>query len=227
MSEPYWAALGGGSVDYKGAWAAGTAYAPGDVVRHGGVDYLAVNPSTGVDPGVATGIAPPQTMELIVEKDLAASKEFTSIPQTYDHLRLVMRARSTGAVQAEPCYLRFNDYTDANYDDAGFLVNNGAFVNRQVLAQDKLYAATLSAGTALASWFGSVELLIPGYTDSFPKSLLGRSLSSDATLPTLFHESIAGIWRYGIAVTKITLIPGGGAFAANSKAWLYGIRGAP
>jgi len=57
MSEPYWAALGGGSVDYKGAWAAGTAYAPGDVVRHNGVDFIAVNPSTGVDPGVATGVA--------------------------------------------------------------------------------------------------------------------------------------------------------------------------
>jgi hypothetical protein len=59
MSEPYWAALGGGSVDYKGAWAAGTAYAPGDVVRSGGVDYLAVNPSTGVNPGVATGLTVP------------------------------------------------------------------------------------------------------------------------------------------------------------------------
>jgi len=55
VSEPYWAALGGGSVDYKGAWAAGTAYAAGDVVRYNGVDYLAVNPSTGVDPGVAVG----------------------------------------------------------------------------------------------------------------------------------------------------------------------------
>jgi len=59
MSEPYWAALGGGSVDYKGAWAAGTAYAPGDVVRYAGVDFIAVNPSMGVNPGTATGIVIP------------------------------------------------------------------------------------------------------------------------------------------------------------------------
>jgi len=60
MSEPYWSALGArtgtGGVDYKGAWAAGTSYLPGDVVRHNGIDFLAVNPSTGVDPGLALGI---------------------------------------------------------------------------------------------------------------------------------------------------------------------------
>ena len=56
MSEPYWSALGGGAVDYEGAWNPATAYAPGDVVRHNGIDYLAVNPSTGVNPGTATGL---------------------------------------------------------------------------------------------------------------------------------------------------------------------------
>jgi hypothetical protein len=58
MSEPYWSALGGYGVDYEGVWSAAKVYAPGDVVRHNGVDYLAVNPSTGVNPGVASGIAP-------------------------------------------------------------------------------------------------------------------------------------------------------------------------
>jgi len=40
----------GGSIDYENAWAAGTAYTPGDVVIHNGVEYIAVNPSTGQTP---------------------------------------------------------------------------------------------------------------------------------------------------------------------------------
>jgi hypothetical protein len=55
MSEPFWVPLGGAGVDYKGAWAAGTQYQPGDVVRQNGVDYLAVNPSLGTEPSPAVG----------------------------------------------------------------------------------------------------------------------------------------------------------------------------
>jgi hypothetical protein len=55
MTEPNWVALGapGGAVDYVGGWVAGTTYKAGDVVRHNGIDYLAVNPSTGQTPPVA------------------------------------------------------------------------------------------------------------------------------------------------------------------------------
>jgi len=42
-------------IDYEGPWAAGTAYTPGDVVNHNGVEYLAVNPSTGQEPPEASG----------------------------------------------------------------------------------------------------------------------------------------------------------------------------
>ena len=43
-------AMSGGGVDYIGTWGAGTAYKKGDVVRHNGIDYLAVNDSTGQTP---------------------------------------------------------------------------------------------------------------------------------------------------------------------------------
>ena len=82
MSEPYWSALGAragaGVVDYEGVWAAGTAYVPGDVVRHDGVDYLAVNPSTGVNPGAATGLelpAPPPSPHYPLDSETEASTD--------------------------------------------------------------------------------------------------------------------------------------------------------
>ena len=62
MSEPTWELLGGGGVVggpivYVGNWAAGTAYQPGQVVSYNGVDYLAVNPSTGQIPPAASPLA--------------------------------------------------------------------------------------------------------------------------------------------------------------------------
>ena len=45
------------SVDYENVWAAGTAYQAGDVVSHNGVDYLAVNPSTGSTPPAVAGVS--------------------------------------------------------------------------------------------------------------------------------------------------------------------------
>lgn len=52
----YLPASTGGAVDYENAWAAGTPYSAGDVVVYDGVQYLAVNPSTGQTPPVpATG----------------------------------------------------------------------------------------------------------------------------------------------------------------------------
>jgi hypothetical protein len=55
MSEPFWTPLGGQPVDWEGAWAAGTQYAPGDVVTYNGISYLAVNPSLGSPPSIVVG----------------------------------------------------------------------------------------------------------------------------------------------------------------------------
>lgn len=56
MSEPYWTPLYSQPVDYEGTWAAGTTYAPGDVVVYNGVYYLAVNPSLGTPPPSAVSV---------------------------------------------------------------------------------------------------------------------------------------------------------------------------
>ena len=44
---------GGGAVDYENVWNASVAYQAGDVVTYNGIDYLAVNPSTGQTPPAA------------------------------------------------------------------------------------------------------------------------------------------------------------------------------
>jgi hypothetical protein len=66
-------------VDYEGAWSAAIAYQAGDVVNHNGVEYLAVNPSTGQTPpsaGIALVTAlpgsPQDGLEVILTDSLTA-----------------------------------------------------------------------------------------------------------------------------------------------------------
>ena len=47
----------GGGVKYENAWAAPTAYKQGDVVIHNGVEYIAVNDSTGQTPPAVPGLS--------------------------------------------------------------------------------------------------------------------------------------------------------------------------
>ena len=61
MSEPAWVPLGGavgGDVVYEGAWSNTVTYQPGDVVTYQGVQFLAVQPSTGQTPPVAVAGIP-------------------------------------------------------------------------------------------------------------------------------------------------------------------------
>jgi hypothetical protein len=56
---------GGSSIEYENAWAAGTPYLAGDVVIHNGVEYLAVNPSTGDEPAPAAAASPVGVIPLV------------------------------------------------------------------------------------------------------------------------------------------------------------------
>jgi hypothetical protein len=61
----YLPAGGSGAVDYENAWAAGTAYTPGDVVIHNGIEYIAVNPSTGQTPPPSPAVAGATVIPLV------------------------------------------------------------------------------------------------------------------------------------------------------------------
>lgn len=65
------AAGGGGGADYEGAWAVGTPYVQGDVVLYNGVEYLAVNPSTGQTPPAPA--APPAVLAIPLVTSLPVS----------------------------------------------------------------------------------------------------------------------------------------------------------
>jgi hypothetical protein len=152
------------------------------------------------------------------------SFSFTSIPQTYKDLMLVMHSRENAAAYYGNVWFKLNG-VGTNYAEGGSYTNgsnNGAFLGDRT---DYWYKNNyISAASATANAFGPSSFYIPNYTSAFYKMYSGHSVGTNAaSSPTNTRQGIAsGVWANTAAVTSITIIAGGD-FIAGSTATLYGI----
>ena len=147
----------------------------------------------------------------------AATIDFTSIPQTYTDLKIVVSGRNS-------------------VSDASFLVRpNGATTNlssRDLRGSGSaassatfstIIFATFTPSSYTTSVFGSSEIYIPNYTSSNFKSMSIEGVAENnatATNMTL----VASLWSSTAAITSITLVPNSaGNFVQYTTATLYGI----
>jgi hypothetical protein len=158
-------------------------------------------------------------MKLIETKTLgtaAASIVFTSIPQTFTDLIVLVSARrsTTGAIAV----ISFNSggtYTKRN------LLGNGSSAFSATGSGDEV-AATPSGATA--NTFGNSSIYIPNYSGLTIKSYSVDSVNE--TSGTSADAIIAaGLWSETSAITSITITPkaSDGNFVAGSIVSLYGI----
>lgn len=145
----------------------------------------------------------------------AASIDFTSIPQTYTDLYLVMSARSTDLIQL---VIKFNNtattYTTIHVNGDG----SSATSNNNVTA------GYIVGSTATASTFGSNSYYIPNYTGSTQKSFSYDSVTENNGT-TAYQYLGASLWNGTSAINQITFsIFSSGNFAQYSSASLYGIK---
>jgi hypothetical protein len=153
----------------------------------------------------------------------AASIEFTSIPQTYTDLKIVISGRNTAS--ANNWYLlrlQFNsDTTAANYSYrlvAGF--GTSVFSSS---ASDR-YGGYIPSDARTASTFGNTELYIPNYTGSNNKSFSTDTVTEGNGSAYEILGLWAGLWSSSAAISSITLSNDSGNFAQYSTATLYGIK---
>lgn len=159
-----------------------------------------------------------------------ASFDFTSITQTYRHLRLIMSLRSSVAAGNEAVYVSYNtDVTAANYDSELLIVAGTVATNP---AENRAAAAGRSVGWAIgntgqANAFASGEVLLADYANT-ARMKVAQWMSSIWTARTAgavaFVNGFSG-WASVAAISRITLTPaGGGNFKAGSSVDLYGIK---
>ena len=156
----------------------------------------------------------------------SASIDFTSIPQTYTDLKLVVSSRTSASAVYEELTITINGVntnlaTKYLYGLSGTTVGSGGYTTG-------VYRGTVAASTAAtatASFFGNSEVYIPNYTDA----TIPKSISGDGVAVT--NSATGGVLIIGAAVnasnSAITSVgftsPSGANFVAYTKATLYGI----
>lgn len=156
----------------------------------------------------------------------AASYDFTNIPQEFSHLRIVLVSRGDNASLNVGLYARFNNDTAANYDHQIFYNNSTTVAGVAAAAATSAQVGSVPAATSTAGQAAAATLDIPAYSGTtFRKTTISQSgmFRTEGTATTYEAAVFAGNWRSTAAITRITLFPSSGNFAAGSVCSLYGM----
>jgi len=152
----------------------------------------------------------------------AADIEFTSIPQTYTDLLLVISGRKTTSGVTD-LGLRINSLTTGynfrSIGSNGSTVTNGNFTNFSYYYQED----ALQGSDSTASTFSSSQVYIPNYTSSNNKVFSGDAVTENNATTAYTRMSAADI-STSSAISSILIKPGTGNWAQYSTATLYGIK---
>jgi len=162
-------------------------------------------------------------MELIETVELASSASsitFSSIPQTYTDLKILVSARSDASGSTGDVVTIELNSSSANFN---WINLRGDGQNDFTSSASSGYTFYTSAGLATADTFGNGSIYISNYTASQNKSISTDGVSE--TNGTFGFQTLAAtLWSNTAAITSVTLSPNAGTnFVTGSTASLYGI----
>lgn len=165
-------------------------------------------------------------MTLIQEIVLGATGrfDFSSIPSTYRHLRIVLAARSASGAANDNVSIRFNGDNAANYDRQQLAGTGGSPTAASGTANSDPIIGVIPGGAAPASVPGIGWVEIPHYKGTtFHKGFTSMIGYRDSASPG--EQVNSGLWRSTAAINRIQIdvLGFGNSIAAGSVATLYGI----
>lgn len=156
----------------------------------------------------------------------AASIAFTSIPQTYTDLKVILSTRSTsGAANARIVRMKLNNLTTSIYSNIAVEGDGSTAYSFSASGTDTAVRIGLTNDSgATASVFSSVEVYIPNYTSSNSKSA-SADIVTENNATQAYQELNAFLVATSAAITDLTFTPEtlAGNFAQYSTATLYGV----
>lgn len=150
----------------------------------------------------------------------AASVTFSSIPQTYQTLKLVVSIRTSGSESTGNAYasVSFNG-SSANFTRRSLYGNGTSLTVGSATGTTSI--ATADSSVNVANTFSNVEITIPNYFGSTNKSFSDDGVNEDnATNASQIFA--ANLLSNTAAITSITLT-GVSNLVANSTFSLYGV----
>lgn len=153
----------------------------------------------------------------------AATISFTSIPQTYTDLYLLISVRTTYSTWLD-LNLSFNGNASSGYSYRRLQSDGGTPTSNNSTSTGGIPGNTLGTDST-ANTFSSHSIYIPNYTSTTNKSVSYDSVTEN-NATTAFMSLVAGASTLSTAITSITLGLGAGNIAQYSTATLYGVTSA-
>jgi len=157
----------------------------------------------------------------------AANIEFTSIPNTYTDLCVLLSLRTDNAAVIDTPKMRFNGATNDNNLKTIRLMGNGSSASSSTVDPGLLLTRCPGAN-ATASTFGNIQVYIPNYTSSNNKSVsIDQVAESNTSTIDGVTSLMAGLWSSSSVISGITVLSDNPTnFVQYSTAYLYGISNA-
>ena len=176
----------------------------------------------------------PNTLTLIASSTVgsggATTIDFTSIPQTYTDLKLVMSTRNQASNGGRDyASIRFNGDSGTNYSRVWAYGLDGSPGAGSGTSEPTLRVIVQNDSQSTASTFSNTEVYIPNYTGSSTKSVSIDSVAENNSNSTYVVEMSASLWNSSSAITYMTIYPAntsgtGDFFVQHSTFYLYGIK---
>lgn len=160
----------------------------------------------------------PKTYEPISTQTLGtatATVEFTSIPQTYTDLILVVVGGNTAG--GEDIALTFNSDTGTNYSRT-VLIGNGSTASSVRTSNAARIALSAAFTTTLDATNTITHIMNYSNTTTY-KTVLHRGNNAAGAVYLL-----AGLWRSTSAITSLNANTTGSTWLAGTKFSLYGVK---
>ena len=150
----------------------------------------------------------------------ASSIEFTSIPDTYTDLQLVISPRNSAGGNLANCFVKFNG-SSTGYDYRSLYSDGSSVASFSGTGQTSIDAQYSTAATTTANTFSSMQLYIPNYAGSSYKSV-SYDGSHENNGTQAFNILMAWLWNNTSAISSIEITLSN-SFVQYSSATLYGI----
>lgn len=153
----------------------------------------------------------------------ASTITFTSIPQTYTDLKVVLSARSADSGVQDRITMKINGNAYGNWTLRWLGNAAGSAVSYTESALGSNNINYMSAGGSTASTFSNTEVYIPNYAGSNNKSIsVDGVMENNST--TVYFGLEAALWSQTNAITQLDFLTAtASGYAQYSTAYLYGI----
>lgn len=159
--------------------------------------------------------------KVVASSGTIASATFSSIPQTFSDLLIVISARDPRTLMVDSAVLYFNgDTTGGNYSMRR-IFGDAATAQSDTNASS---GAFITGANATASTFGISEVYIPNYASANLKTQTYTN-AAETMATTTYMGLGARSWNNTSAITSISIFPETQpTFDQYSSFYLYGIR---